>query len=123
MSRLPQVLRGVVYARDEWACVRCGQGHGLSVHHRRPRGMGGTSRPEIHAMANLLTLCGDGTRGCHGWVESNRTEATRLGFLCPSWQDPADWPVNRGGDRWELPGETWTATEPHSVQTIPRGAA
>lgn len=31
--------------------------------------------------ANGLLLCGTGTTGCHGWVESNRSEARAQGFL------------------------------------------
>lgn len=57
------------------------RGIAWSVHHRRPRGSGGTSVPWINFPSNLILLCGSGTTGCHGWVESHRDEARALGFL------------------------------------------
>jgi hypothetical protein len=46
--------------------------HRVSIQHRLARGMGGTRRTDIHDMPSLLVLCGDGTTGCHGWVEARR---------------------------------------------------
>ena len=43
--------------------------------------MGGTSRT-ITAACGVI-LCGTGTTGCHGWVESHRHEARELGYLVP----------------------------------------
>ena len=31
--------------------------------------------------ANLVVLCGSGVTGCHGWVESNRSEAMDAGWI------------------------------------------
>lgn len=45
---------------------------GVEVHHRLPRGRGGTNHQE-----NLVTLC----PGHHRWAESNRAEAYELGLL------------------------------------------
>lgn len=53
--------------------------HDYSVHHRQARGMGG--RKDADTKANLVTLCGSGTTGCHGHVESYRTEALEMGWL------------------------------------------
>jgi hypothetical protein len=66
-----------------------------SVHHRRPRGMGGTDRPDVHSLANLLAVTGDGTRGVHGWIESNRDDARALGWLVDrtAVRDVTDTPV------------------------------
>lgn len=55
--------------------------------------MGGSRDPKIHSPANLLLLCGSGTTGCHGWVESNRAEARDLGLLLYRAQDPVQIPV------------------------------
>jgi hypothetical protein len=61
-------------------CARCGR-PGWTVHHRRRRGMGGSGDPKINEPPNLIFLCGDGTRGCHGWIEHNRAEARKHGWL------------------------------------------
>lgn len=55
----------------------------VSIHHRRPRGMGGTDRPDTHSLPNLMLLCGSGTIGCHGFIESHRTVALARGYLLP----------------------------------------
>ncbi len=76
-------LRTLVLERDLYSCVRCGVYTGpfgvYSIHHRRPRGMGGTKTRE--SPANLLLLCGSGTTGCHGYVESHRSEAETNGYI------------------------------------------
>ena len=77
----------LVWSRDEGCCVRCGaalvgaRGLSWSVHHRRPRSMGGTKLAWVDRPGNLILLCGSGTTGCHGWVESHRAFARGLGFL------------------------------------------
>ena len=56
----------------------------VSVHHRAPRKMGGTRDPYINALSNLLLVCGHGTVGCHGWLESHRNVARDTkGWLVP----------------------------------------
>jgi len=55
--------------------------------------MGGTTRPAINAPSNLLTLCGSGTTGCHGWVEAHPTDARARGLAVASWDVPALTPV------------------------------
>lgn len=65
-----------------------------SFHHRRPRGMGGTTRTATNEPPNLLLLCGTGTTGCHGRVEANRDLAYRLGWLLHQAEDPATVPAN-----------------------------
>ena len=79
-----------VIARDLGCCVRCGKhvahlerGFAWSIHHRRPRGKGGTSLAWVGAAANLIVLCGSGTTGCHGWIESHRADARADGHLVP----------------------------------------
>lgn len=79
-----------VITRDMGKCARCGRhvvhlelGTSWSIHHRRPRGSGGTSLAWVNEAANEIVLCGSGTTGCHGWVEKNRKEAREAGFLVP----------------------------------------
>lgn len=91
------ITRRTVLERDGYACVRCGTYVGpfgdYSIHHRRPRGMGGSKRPDTNQPANLVTLCGSGVTGCHGWAESNRDEARALGLLLWQSQTPSAEPV------------------------------
>lgn len=98
----PAVRRQVI-ERDQGRCVVTGAylvdpdtlvPYGTySLHHRRPRGMGGSKDPATNNAANLLLLSGSGTTGAHGWIESNRQAATDMGFLVPQWQDPELVPV------------------------------
>lgn|GEM_PF-1973501 len=74
----------------------------VSVHHRKPQGMGGTSRVDVHELHHLLVVCGDGTRGCHGWVESERAEARRRGLLVEQAVDAAGVPVELSSGRLVL---------------------
>jgi hypothetical protein len=46
-----------------------------TVHHRAKKGQGGTWAP-----SNLITACGSGTTGCHGYVEANPAWAREEGL-------------------------------------------
>lgn len=86
MTGIPRSSRRAVAQRSQEVCERCSRplfGIIADIHHRRPRGMGGTSNPAIHEPANLLALC----RSCHRWVEEHRTEALEQGWLI-SQHDP-----------------------------------
>lgn len=117
---MPPDVRTLVVERDRGACRRCG-GRGGSVHHRIPRGMGGTRWEGIHSPALLVVLCGDGTTGCHGWVEQNRAAALRLGWLLSRHLfdiDPADVPL-----RWDdRPECLFLRHDGTTTTTIPTGA-
>lgn len=100
----PQV-REMVAHRASYQCERCYRpvpGIAASVHHRRPRQMGGTKRPDANEPGNLLLLCGSGVTGCHGWVESNRSEARSLGLLLHSGDVPAHHPYCDAAGHWWL---------------------
>ena len=83
----------LVWNRDQSRCFICcrlllyGNG-GYSIHHRRPRGMGGSKDPVTNSPANLLLLCGSGTSGCHDRIERGRLEARSNGWLVPYYDDP-----------------------------------
>lgn len=100
------VERLVIVARAGGSCELCGvpvafvddDGQvtplaAYSIHHRQPRGMGGTSDPAANSATNLLLLCGTGTTGCHGMVESQRALAVAHGWLVPKPLDPSSKPV------------------------------
>lgn len=100
-----------IWERDRGRCVRCGEsqvfgyrGRSWSVHHRRPRGMGGTSLPWVAEAANGIVLCGDGVSGCHGWVETHRGEAVEAGWLVSKlgYLTAADVPVMYPDGLWRL---------------------
>ncbi len=86
-----------VLERAQWSCELCSaelgdrRGEDYSVHHRRPRQMGGTRWAGINLPSNLLILCGSATTpgGCHAFVESNRSASVAAGWLVLSRQDPA----------------------------------
>ena len=88
--------RLAVDERDQGRCRRCGvslYGTLFSRHHRKPRGMGGANRRDANRMSNVVTLCGSGVTGCHGWVESNREQARQGGWLVYSSADPQAIPM------------------------------
>lgn len=87
-----QAVRDLVFIRDT-SCIVCGETYQLQVHHRRPRGAGGTSRPETNQPGNLVLLCLEH----HAWVESNRDTARSSGYLVPQHADPQDVPLVRHG--------------------------
>jgi hypothetical protein len=95
MGRMPQTVVKRVHERAGRRCERCGTGDALrwSLHHRKPRGMGGTKNPAINSPANLILLCGSGTEGCHGWVESHRAASLNDGLLVHRNDDPSEVPV------------------------------
>jgi 5-methylcytosine-specific restriction enzyme A len=80
-----------IYERDGWSCFCCGgavgpeRGEDHHIHHRRPRAMGGTNRPDTNSPANLLLLCPD----CHRLIESERVWALQQGLLLVQADDPA----------------------------------
>lgn len=106
-----QVSRDVM-ARCLGRCERCGdQLTEVHKHHRRPRAMGGTSRPETNEHANLAVLC----PSCHREVESYRAEAYGDGWLVSQYADPAKAPVLLHRERWVYLTATGYSETPESA--------
>lgn len=82
--------RRLVYERSGGVCEVCAVRRGESWSHRLPKGAGGPWTP-----SNGLHTCGDGTRGCHGWIESYRTRSYERG-----------WALRRGADPLTVPAFT-----------------
>lgn len=63
MSGPTKATRALVWERDAGRCARCGLPitREWSLHHRVPRGAGGSRRPELNSPANLVLLCGSAT--------------------------------------------------------------
>lgn len=102
--------RELVRWRDRDRCRRCGAPT-WQIHHRKPRGMGGTRDPLINDPSNLVLLCGSGTTGCHGWVEMHRTAAREQGWLVSQHADPRYQPIDHEGQLLFLTSEGKTAPE------------
>jgi hypothetical protein len=97
-GQIPTATRAAVLERDGMRCLRCGVSvaHGpRSIHHRQPRGMGGTRDPLAHRLSLLALVCGSGTTGCHGEIESWRARSTTLGWLISRFEaaDPQTIPI------------------------------
>lgn len=60
-----------------------------TIHHRRPRGMGGSSRSDTNDADNGLAVC----RVCHNIVEHRREWSRANGFLVSQAETPGDVPV------------------------------
>lgn len=91
----------VVRERAGGCCELCGRhpGPDYSYHHRRPRGMGGSSAADTNQPQNLLFVCGSGTTGCHGLIEASRLDSYDFGWLVRQGHDPLDIPVVLAGAR------------------------
>ena len=109
MSRIPPAVLALILTRSGDLCEVCGR-RAESTHHRKPRGMGGSKDPAAHSAANLLRVCGDGTRGCHGMIESNRTASYENGWLLRRGEPPTCVPVLLR-NRWTLLTEDGQYTE------------
>lgn len=60
------------------------------MHHRQPRGAGGTRDPDVDSLERLLLCCGGRLAlGCHGRIEHNRVWAEAHGYLVPHGDGPA----------------------------------
>jgi hypothetical protein len=62
--------------------------------------MGGSKRPELNQPANLLVLCGSGTTGCHGRIESDRSDAIEAGIILYSQDVPEQRPFQDNLGQW-----------------------
>lgn len=102
MTGLPGETRQGIFQRARFACELCGKETGLTIHHRRPRQMGGTSRPDIHWPSNLLAVCGSGTTGCHGHIESQRERSYHYGWLVRTGFSSEETPFCDMKGRWFL---------------------
>lgn len=63
-----QLHHQVVHGKN---CTLCNE-WARTMHHLVPRSLGGED-----VLENVVPVCGDGTRGCHGLLEANDPEARR----------------------------------------------
>lgn len=94
---IPAKVAAVVDGRDEGVCVYDGQ-RATDRHHRRFKGMGGSSLPDKDSPQNLVTLCGFGnTSGCHGRAHSDRAWSEAHGYRVAPGVDPRTVPIFHQG--------------------------
>ena len=88
--RFPTRVREQILRRAGGRCEICGATMPVSqIHHRRPRGMGGSKDTASGTAANGIAI----HPRCHSTVESNRELALTKGWLLLQGADPAATPV------------------------------
>jgi len=110
-DQIPRANRQIVQGRAFRRCERCLTatlaGH---HHHRRPKGLGGSSAADRHDVANLVWLDAD----CHRWVHDHPKAAAEAGFIVPrsSGRHPLEVPItNLAGETKWLDNEGQYLTE------------
>lgn len=104
---------GAVYAREQGMCAVCGLHIEASphLHHRKPRGMGGSLR--LNTVQNLVLL----HPSCHLLhVERKRAQAIDNGWLIVGLSDPGEVPMMYMLDRWVILAEDGSVTEVEQPQ-------
>jgi 5-methylcytosine-specific restriction protein A len=83
----------LIEARSQFNCEVMAQNvcqiQAHTIHHRRPRGMGGTRREATNFAGNGMAVC----MACHAAIESRRVWAITNGFLVRQRDDPHTIPV------------------------------
>lgn len=99
-----RVVQHLLACRSGGRCEGCGEKfvpgqREPSIHHRRNRGMGGTSRPDTRDLTELVLACAGfsrrlaGVLGCHGRIGADPAAAEARGLLVPAALNPADVPL------------------------------
>lgn len=100
VSAFSDVVRARVMARSGGLCevrtFHCWD-ESSQLHHRRPRGLGGSRSPVTGQAANALAVC----LICHDYLETNRELSRDRGWLVRQGADPRQVPVYRYR-RWVL---------------------
>lgn len=103
------LIREQLWERSGGRCEVSGQPLRLAdfdAHHRRNKGMGGTSRPDVHDVDNLLALSPVIHNGGPQSVHGRRRWSEARGYLIPKHRsDPGMQPVWLFGQRWVLLGK------------------
>lgn len=107
LSKFDAVTVERIWERDQGRCVKCGQylygdrGYDWSIQHRKARGMGGAKWDSTRgSAANGILLCGNGTQGCHGFVEANPDVAREHGWSIYRSEAPEDVAVLHASHGW-----------------------
>lgn len=91
-------VRKQIETRSKGRCEVCGSlALYHQIHHRRPRGMGGSTDEACGTAANGIWV----HPGCHAKIESNREQALAKGWLVPQGKNPAEVPFKKY-NQWVL---------------------
>ncbi len=90
-GKFTEKTRRLIAERAKGWCELCGLPlrTAAQIHHRRPRGMGGTSSTEAQSPANGLWI----HFKCHERVERFREQSLKNGWLVPQGHSPHRTPV------------------------------
>ncbi|WP_227979938.1 hypothetical protein [Nocardia spumae] len=77
----PAAVKAIVEARSGGICERDGCGPAEVIHHRRPRGAGGTSLPWVNQAANGFHV----SNACHDWIEGRDPAWSRIASADVGW--------------------------------------
>lgn len=95
MTGFSKPVRDIITRRANGACERCGlAAPAYQIHHRRPRGIGGSKRHDTNQASNALFVC----VACHCAIESDRSLSLENGWLVRQGQEPFLVPVFRRGE-------------------------
>lgn len=93
---VPNDVRKMVYRRDGFQCIACGDSRGLQIHHVVHRSVGGSDFPE-----NLVTLCMKCHAAAHGmrWADyPDYIDAAWMEQTCVEYI--SDWVAENRGEAW-----------------------
>ena len=97
--KFTDAVRSQIKERSKDRCEICGSiALYHQIHHRRPRGMGGSKDPACGTAANGIRV----HPHCRAKIESNREQALQKGWLVKQGQDPAETPFLRYDRKWVL---------------------
>jgi 5-methylcytosine-specific restriction protein A len=118
-------LREALWERSEGYCEISGYPLDLETfdaHHRRLKGMGGTSRPDTDLLSNLLALDPTIHNGGPDSMHGNPAWATPRGYLLPQTAIPHNEPVLLRGGTWVLLRDNggYESVKLHPDSTVPR---
>ena len=107
MTGFSKTVRHIVENRANGFCERCGVNAPNQIHHRRPRGMGGSQADDTNLAYNALAVC----TTCHSEIESDRSDALRFGWLVRQGVNPREVAVFRRG-QWVFLSDSETVFLP-----------
>lgn len=100
-KQIPRTVRDLLKERSGGVCevrVACEGSPAAQMHHRRPRGMGGSRDGLTNLPSNLLHIC----FACHHHIETHRLDALDNGWLVRQGAQPQEISVVTYNGRWRL---------------------